>query len=116
MNWRRGEKVQEENFSRIMSVKKSFLSDWVIFFSVASKDIWILNFTARCELCKFWCIPYHPPNDLPPTNQSRPLQLEPDTQDDAAAQDQHGGTQMMQKHQCTESPAPGDEEKLNISH
>ena len=74
------------------------------------------DFTALWVLCNFRCIPNHPPNDLPPTNQSRPLQLEPDTQDDAAAQDQHGGTQMMQKHQCTESPAPGDEEKLNIMH
>ena len=57
-----------------------------------------------------------PPYDKLPTNQPRPLQLEPDAQDDAAAQDPHGGTQVVQKHQCTESPAPGDEEKLNIRH
>ena len=116
MNWRRGEKVQEENFSGIMIVKKSFLSDWVILICVALTDVWNLVFHSWMNAVQLLVHPKPPPYDKLPTNQPRPLQLEPDAQDDAAAQDPHGGTQVVQKHQCTESPAPGDEEKLNIRH
>ena len=76
----------------------------------------ISNFTARWLLCGYKCIPDHPSNDEPPTNQLPPPREEREQQDDATTQDPHGGTQMVQKHQCTESPAPGDEEKLNIMH
>ena len=62
------------------------------------------------------CIPDHPHNDKPPTSQLPPPREEREQQDDATAQVPHGGTQMVQKHQCTESPAPGDEEKLNFRH
>ena len=65
---------------------------------------------------QFQVHPRRPSNDKPPTNQLQPPRVEREQQDDATTQDPHGGTQVVQKHQCTESPAPGDEEMLNIMH
>ena len=73
------------------------------------------NFTARWVLCILGCIPNHPPNDLPPTNQLKasPMEQEQETMPPTRI---HMAARRWCKHQCTESPAPGDEEKLNIRH
>ena len=73
------------------------------------------NFTARWVLCILGCIPNHPPNDSPPTSRPKPPKRNRNKKMMQLPRI-HMAARRWCKHQCTESPAPGDEEKLNIRH